>query len=230
MKAAYKITPHGLVMNNGTVLESGANTNSYAFGYETCTGISIEFGEVAPVMSLTVTFDDSVCPPGDISSNPAPTPNPTPAPVSPAPTPMPTPAPVSPSPTPMPTPAPTKSPTPAPTPTPTPVPTKSPTPVPTKSPTPAPTIKATRSPTPRPTRSPTPRPTTKPSPAPTPVPTPLQTETSNLARDGTSDLNPADLHGCHNYDGDRRGCRGNKRDPVRKYCSWMWKEKTCDPR
>lgn len=87
-KSAYKITPKGLLFNNDTFIPGGANTNSYAYGYEQCTGISIEFGPAGSTMDMIVTFDDDACPPGSFPE--VVTPEPTPEPTR-SPTPYPTP-------------------------------------------------------------------------------------------------------------------------------------------
>ena len=87
---AYKITPDGLILNNGQ-LKPGVNTNSYANnGKEKYTGIEIEFGFAGSSMTMTVTLD------GAIEVQPSPTPVP-PTPVPPTPVP---PTPVPPTPTP----------------------------------------------------------------------------------------------------------------------------------
>jgi hypothetical protein len=84
---AYKITPDGLILNNGE-LRIGVNTNSYANnGKEKYTGIEIEFGFAGSSMTMKVTLD------GAPENQPTPVP-PTPAPPTPAP---PTPAPPTPT-------------------------------------------------------------------------------------------------------------------------------------
>jgi hypothetical protein len=54
--AAYKIGPNGVILNNGRT-RGYPNTNAYATGDETKTGISLEFGPPGPSMWMTVNLD-----------------------------------------------------------------------------------------------------------------------------------------------------------------------------
>ena len=103
-------------MNNGSSKRT-PNMNSYGYGYEKNTGITIEFGAPDATMLMTVTL---VGPAPTSLPTLAPMPRPTPRPTI-APTPRPTPRPTV-APTPGPTPHPTIAPTPRPTPTPSPTP------------------------------------------------------------------------------------------------------------
>jgi len=89
-QTAYKITPQGLVLNNGQ-LKAGVNTNSYANnGNEKDTGITIEVGLAGSSMTMEVTLDGApkpqptlpptTRPPTTRPPTPYPTPNPTPKP------------------------------------------------------------------------------------------------------------------------------------------------------
>jgi hypothetical protein len=78
---AYKIGPNGLSMNNGSSTKT-PNTNSYAYGYETTTGITIEFGAQGSSMLMTVTLEGAN-PTPTLSPTSRPTPLPTPAPTRP---------------------------------------------------------------------------------------------------------------------------------------------------
>lgn len=77
---ACKITPDGLILNNGE-LKTGVNTNSYANnGREKYTGISLEFGFAGSSMTMKVELDGA--PPEPQPTAPPPTTRPpTPAPV-----------------------------------------------------------------------------------------------------------------------------------------------------